>query len=153
MYDTAETQDTPCIKQLSVFLPNRLGALMLVTRVLEEQDVRVCAMSVMDAADHAVLRLVLDKPTLASATLLAEGYHLFEADLLAVRVPDTKVGRLRRLLSALLLAELNVNYVYPVVPPSHDSRPLLALHVEDLDTAARTLVEQGLELVGQDDLT
>jgi len=151
MFDTTEDQASPRIRQLSIFLENRLGALLGVTRVLEAQNINICALSITDAADHAVVRAVVDRPSLASAALQAEGYHILESDLLGVALPAARVGGFRKVLTALARAELNVHYVYAVVSQG-SAGAVLALHVEDMDRAARTLVECGMSLVSQDDL-
>ncbi|MBM3985316.1 MAG: acetolactate synthase [Planctomycetes bacterium] len=151
MHEITEDQASPRIRQLSIFLENRLGALLGVTRVLEAQTINICAVSITDAADHAVVRVVVDRPSLAAASLQAEGYHLMESDLLGVSLPASKVGGFRKVLTALARAELNVHYVYAVA--THNPiGAVLALHVEDMDRAARVLVESGMELVSQDDL-
>ena len=150
MYETTDDKASPRIRQLSIFLENRLGALLGVTRVLEAQSINICALSITDAADHAVVRVVVDRPSLACASLQAEGYHVFEAELLGVSLPPTKVGGFRKVLTALARAELNVHYVYAVVASGQAA--VIAFHVEDMDRAARVLVESGLALVGQDDL-
>jgi hypothetical protein len=151
MYDTTEDQAAPRVRQLSIFLENRLGALLGVTRVLEAQTINILAVSITDAADHAVVRLVVDRPSLASAALQAEGYHILESDLLGVGLPAAKVGGFRKVLTALARAELNVHYVYAAVSQGA-AGAVLVLHVEDMDRAARTLVECGMSLVSQDDL-
>ncbi len=151
MYETTEDQSSPRIKQLSIFLENRLGALLGVTKVLEQQDVHICAVAISDAADHAVVRLVVDRPTLAAASLGAAGYHLIESDLIGVSLPASKVGGMRKVLSALLSAELSVHYVYAVITHTRN-QAVLALHVEDMDRAGRALVGAGLRLVSQDEL-
>jgi hypothetical protein len=151
VYETTEDQASPRIKQISIFLENRLGALLGVTRVLEEQDVHICAVAISDAADHAVVRLVVDRPTLAGAALGAAGYHLIESDLIGVALPANKVGGMRKVLSALLTAELNVHYVYAVITPSVH-RAVIAMHVEDMERAGHALVGSGLQLVSQDEL-
>ncbi len=151
MTETTEDQASLRIRQLSIFLENRLGALLGVTRVLEAQNINLCALSITDAADHAVVRVVVDRPSLASAALQAEGYHILESDLLGVALPAARVGGFRKVLTALARAELNVHYVYAVVSQGAASA-VLALYVEDMDRAARTLVECGMTLVSQDDL-
>ena len=148
MYDTTEDQITPSIRQLSVFLPNRMGALMMLVRQLEREDIHILAVSILDSADHSVVRLVVDRPTLAVDTLVAEGYRLFDAELLAVCLPGQS---LRRLLATLLMAELNVDYVYPIVGRS-ESGPVLALHVQELEAAAHALKDHGFKLLDQDTL-
>lgn len=152
MFETTEDQTQQRLKQLSVFLENRLGMLLGVTKVLEVQQVNICAVSIVDAADHAVVRMVVDKPTLAAAALAAEGYHLIATDLLGVALPASKPGGMRRVLQALLMAELDVNYIYAVTTGRLSQRAILALHVDDLDRASRVLAEKGFELVSQDEL-
>ena len=144
-------QETPCIKQLSIFLPNRVGALLLLVRQLEKQKIHICAVSILDSADHAVVRLIVDQPTFAADLLSVEGYKLFDAELLAVRLPTGKGVGIRKMLSALLMAEINVDYVYPILT-GVDGDSVLAVHVADVDSAARSLKEQGFELLNQDDL-
>lgn len=152
MFETTEDQTGQRLKQLSVFLENRLGILLGVTKVLEVQQVNICAVSIVDAADHAVVRMVVDKPTLAAAALAAEGYHLITTDLLGVALPTSKPGGMRKVLQALLMAELDVNYIYAVANGRLSQRAILALHVDDMDRASRVLTEKGFELVGQDEL-
>jgi len=151
MYETSDDQTRKRITQLSIFLENRLGALLGVTRVLEAQSINICALSITDAADHAVVRLVVDRPSLASASLQAEGYHILESELLGVALPATRVGGFRKVLAALARAELNVHYVYAVVTQG-PAGAVLALHVEDMDRAGRVLAESGMTLVAQDEL-
>jgi hypothetical protein len=151
MADVAEQQASDHrIKQVSVFLPNRLGALLSVTRILERFDITLLAVSILEAADHAVARLVMCKPTLAREALVAEGYNVVETDLLGIVLPPGV--KLRRLLSVLLSAEINVHYMYPLLTPTK-GRNVIAMHVEEPDSAARTLIREGMRVVNQDDLT
>lgn len=150
MYDVQD-HSAPRIKQLSIFLENRLGALLPITRILDRHSIHVCAIDIRDGTDYAVVRLVVDRPTLAEAALSAEGYRVFMTDLLGVAMPHGRGIGIRKVLSALLLAELNVHYLYAVVTHSrhHD---VLAVHVEDMDRAAETLKQHDLTLISQDDL-
>lgn len=148
MFDDAPLQDdAPRIKQLSVFLPNRLGALLGVNRALESYGLNIRALTIMEAADHAVARLVVDRPTLAAEVLRGQDYSVFETDMLGVALPPE--GGIRKVLSALLMAELNVHYVYSLLASGATQR-VLAVHVEDLDAATRVLHEHSMELIGQD---
>ncbi len=149
MADVTEDQLSNRIKQISVFLPNRLGALLAINRALDSADIRILAVSILDAADHAVARLVVDQPTLARELLTTEGHSVVETDLLGVVLPQG-VG-IRRVLTAVILAELNVHYIYSLMVMSKE-RPVLALHVEEPAAAARVLLEEGMGLLNQDDL-
>src|SRR5215510_10302848 len=142
MPEVTRDQTGPQIKQLSFFLPNRLGALLRSTRCLETHHVRICAVSILDAADHAVVRMVVDRPALAKEALEAEGHSVFETELLGVALPVEKGMEIRMILSALLLAEVNIHYIYSLMVQAN-GRPVVALHVDDLRAAGKVLRAQG----------
>ena len=148
MADVAEDQLSHRITQLSIFLPNRLGALLSVTRLFDTHRVAIRALSIVDAADHSVARIVVDRPTLADSMLRRDGYSLVETELLGVVLGDGQT--VRDVLKGLLMAELNVHYVYALI--GHGKRTALALHVEDPDSGARVLTEHGFRLLTQDDI-
>ena len=149
MVGTTEDQLSHRIKQLSVFLPNRLGALLSLNRTLDAASIKILAVSILDASDYSVIRLVLDQPTLAKEILTAEGHSVIETDLLGVVLPKG-VG-IRKVLTAVIMAEVNVLYLYSLMVTSH-GRPVLALHTEEPMAAAAVLLEKGIGLLNQDDL-
>ena len=151
MLDTARDTTGPRVRQISFFLQNRVGALLGVARKLEELNVHICAISILDSADHAVIRMVVDRPSLAKEALLEKGLNVFETELVAVELPIERGIGLHRILSALLMAEVNVHYIYSLIVQSN-GRPVVAFHVDAMDTASQVLKQQGLILVGQDQI-
>lgn len=151
MLETARDQAYPTLTQISFFLPNRVGSLQRVIHVLEGAEIRVCALSILDAHDHAVVRLVVDKPDKAIETMGAGGRAVCTTPLLGVLLPEHMDEGLGRLLSTLLRAELNVLYMYAMVV-RHKGSPVMAVHSDDMLTAAQVLRRHGFELVEQRDL-
>lgn len=152
MLEVARDQTGPLVKQLSFFLRNRVGALLGVVRQLEESNIHICAISILDSADHAVIRLVVDRPSLALHVLQKKALAIFETELVGVEIPvGGKIG-IRKILAALLLAEVNVQYVYSLIVQA-DHRPVLALHVDDIPTAILVLRNHGLTVIGQDEIS
>lgn len=137
------------IHQISVFLPNRLGALLRLQRTVEAADVRIFALTILDSADHAVVRAIVDRPTLAEEILRTDGYSSVTTELLGVLLPPGRT--VRGVLRALIAAELNIHYLYSFLQ-EHRGRAALALHVENPDRAAAQLLEAGFTLLHQDDL-
>jgi hypothetical protein len=76
---------------------------------------------------------------------------VFETELLGVALPLERGIGIRKVLSALLIAEVNIHYIYSLLVRS-GTHPVLALHVDDMRAAERVLRDQGLELVGQDEI-
>ena len=50
------------IKQLSIFLQNRMGSLSKPLEVLSNADVNIRAMCMADTSEFGILRLVVDNP-------------------------------------------------------------------------------------------
>jgi len=151
MLETARDTAAPRVRQLSFFLPNRVGALLGVARKLEELNVHICAISILDSADHAVIRMIVDRPSLAKEALMERGLNVFETELVAVELPIERGIGLPRILAALLMAEVNVHYIYSLIVQSN-SHSVVAFHVDSTETAGQVLKQQGLILVSQDQI-
>ncbi|MGC3989911.1 MAG: hypothetical protein QM796_09585 [Chthoniobacteraceae bacterium] len=59
---TTEKAGGPSVKQFSVFLPNKVGALLEVVKLLNEHAVQVLALNVQDSAESAIVRIVVSDP-------------------------------------------------------------------------------------------
>ena len=151
MTATAKGRSERRIKQIYFFLPNRLGTLRQVVSKLEKRSIRLAAISVQDAADYAVVRIVANDPAGTAEFLKAEGIGHTETEILAVALPkDHSVG-VGGILAHLYSAEVNVEYVYSLHEHVNGCA-VLALHVDSPGMAARVLGERGFDLIGQDDL-
>jgi hypothetical protein len=147
---TARGRDWPSVRQFSVFLENRVGALMDLVRKFEVSDNRIVALSVIDSADCSIVRLVLSDPERATETFQLAGLPFLESDLLVVQLPEEKQP-LARICKALLAAEINIHYAYPLLigPSGHSA---LALHVDDTETAVQTLQKQNFKIFTENNL-
>jgi hypothetical protein len=150
MLETEKSYDDPAIPQLSIFLDNRVGKLREVIRHLTAEDVLVHALSVVDSADHAIVRMVVDHPEKARDALVAAGLPVGLGELLAVEVPNERHG-LRMICKALLQGEINIHYAYPMLTRPR-SFGVLLLHVESIATAAEVLRQSGFQLLDASDL-
>lgn len=138
------------IQQLSVLAGNRTVALGLLIGSLAEAHVRIVAISILAAGDHAVVRLVVNRPAPAILALERLGYPVLRSDLLGVALPladEPEIG-IRRVIAALVAAEVRVEYVYALITPV-DGHPVIALHVDDAAVATRAIRAAGLSLVDQ----
>ncbi len=149
-FSTARGRDWPSVRQFNVFLENRLGGLLNVVRRFETTDIRIVALTVVDSADCAIIRLVLSDPERALEIFHQANLPITESDLLVVQLPDGDQPLLQ-ICKALLAAEISIHYAYPLLvgPQGH---PALRLKVEDIDSAARFLQERGFTLFSEGDL-
>jgi hypothetical protein len=149
-FATARGRDWPSVRQFNVFLENRLGALLDVVRRFENSDIRIVALTVVDSADCAIIRLVLSDPERAVEIFAQAKLPFTESDLLVVQLPEGNQP-LVQISKALLTAELNIHYAYPILVGPH-GKPAIALKVEDTDSAAQMLQRQEFTLLSESDL-
>jgi len=149
-FATARGRDWPSVRQFNVFLANRLGALLNLVRRFETTDNRIIAMTVIDSSDCAIIRMVLSDPERAYEIFKLAELPFNESDLLVVTLPDG-TQPLLQICRALLEAEISIHYAYPLMV-GHLGKGALAIHVEDIDTAAAHLEQNGFSLLSENDL-
>ena len=150
-YATARGRDWPSVRQFNVFLENRVGALLTVVRRFEATDIRIVSLTVNDLSDCAIVRLVLSDPERALEVFQQANLRVTESDLLVVQLPDGP-HPLPRICKALLAAEINIDYAYPLLV-GPEGRAALALHVDAHETAVNTLKGQGFTIFTENDLS
>jgi len=150
-FATARGRDWPSVRQFNVFVPNRVGGLLAVVRRFESSDNRIVSLSVVDTADCAIIRLVVRDPERAAETLEQAKLPYTESDLLVVQLPEGPQPLLE-LFKAMLETETNIHYAYPLLVGPHGCAAV-ALHVEDHESAAATLVRQNFTLFTENDLS
>lgn len=147
---TMRGRDYPSIRQFSIFSPNNVGQLLHLIRTIESHNLRVCALTISDSAECAIIRLVVSQPERAFEILKQEDYAFCEVDLLGVELPNNHQPLLS-ICNTLLQAEININFCFPLLVNPY-GRPALAFAVEDVDLAARVLDRAGFTLLTENDL-
>jgi hypothetical protein len=148
--ETASGSDFPLCRQLSTFVENRLGQLLRLTRLFENTDVSILALSVAEATDCAVVRLLVNDPDTARQTLSNADFAVSESELLVVELPPGKRG-IRSICEALIAGEVNMDYIYPLLPRDNYGG-CVAIHVDDPALAAAVLSSRDFRLLDQSDL-
>lgn len=140
-----------CIRQLSVFLQNRVGSLMALVKLLQDHSVEVLGLSMQDSTEMTLVRLVLSDPDGAGMVFIEKGIPHTDCNIIVVELSESG-HRLTECLSTMLAAELNVEFCYPLLvrPGLH---PLMAFHVDDSDIASDVLHRAGFRVLCQGDLS
>ena len=102
------------IKQISVFLENQPGKLAELAAVLSEQKINLRAISVAEAADFGIVRIIVDDVFNAVTILKSERYICTITDVLAVEVQD-EPGMLANMISVLGTEGINIEYMYTIL--------------------------------------
>jgi hypothetical protein len=149
--ETTSKTGGPLVKQFSVFLPNKVGAMLEVVKLLNSHHSHVVAMSVSESTDSAIARIIVSDP---------EGVEqLFRENKVAFGMCEVVVVELRevatqlaKLLASLFMAEVNVHFTYPLL-----TRPrglaALALRVDDNECASSVLTGAGFKILSQGEIS
>lgn len=146
---TARGYQSPYNTQFSVFLDNRVGRLLDLLEVFEGQAVRVAALSVIDSADHAVVRLVTSHSDLARNLLKRHRLPFAEAEILVVELGEGQT--MTSMCTTLLAAELNIHYAYPLLIRPRN-KTAIGLHTDDQHLAGQLLRRKLFTLLAEIDL-
>ena len=149
--ETTQKMGGPLVKQFSVFLPNKVGAMLDVVKLLNAHNTHVVALSVSESTDSAIARIIVSDPERVE--------NLFKEHNVAFGVCEVVVVELRevatqlvKLLAALFMAEVNVHFTYPLLIQPR-GQAALALHVDDTDCASSVLLGEGFQILSQRDIS
>ena len=148
-FSTARGRDWPSVRQFNIFVENRVGGLLNVVRRFETTDIHIVSITIVDSADCAIIRLVLSDPERAREIFEQAQLPITESDLLVVKLPPGRQP-LAQICKALLAAEINIHYAYPLLV-GPDGSAALALHVDEHETGVRTLERQGFTIFTEND--
>ena len=137
------------VKQISVFLENKPGALYAMTGVLAQNKVDMRAFSLAETSDFGIARIIVSDIYAATTILREAGYVHSISEVLAVSVPDVP-GGLNKVLQVLTDAGVNVEYMYVFPSSSSSKNAYMVFRVTDTDAAESALTARKINLVSQD---
>lgn len=138
------------IKQLSVFVENKQGALVETAGLLAEKKINIRAMTLADTTKYGVLRMIVDDLPTAQAALFDGGFLTKATEVVAVAMPDT-AGALHDIIEVLAKVGVNVEYLYAFNHGTTNSA-YVVLRVNDIPLSETTLTEAGFPVLDADAL-
>ena len=124
-------------KQLSIFLENRPGGLAKICGTLAEAGVNILAISPHDTVDHAIIRLIADRPVKALLILEQLGLYILESNVVVMDL-DNRPGALGDVARILARADINIEYAY-CSATSHEGAGCLILRTDEAERAMELL--------------
>ncbi len=149
-YQRAQARGAPRVRQFSVFLEDRVGQLLRLTRLFETTDVHILGLSMVYSVDCAIIRIVVDDPDQGYELISDSRFPACETELLAVSLPHGKKGLLS-IWSALLSAEVNILYAYPLLARPK-GQACIILQADDIEAAYQALMQRDFYVLDESDL-
>ena len=138
------------VKQLSVFLENRPGALYGMTGILSQNKIDMRALSLAETKDFGIVRLIVNDLYKTTALLKDAGYVHSLTPVVGVAIPDVP-GGLNRVLQVLTDARINVEYMYAFLGGKTEAAYMI-FRVEDNNAAAEALASRGIKTLEETDI-
>ena len=136
------------VKQISVFIENKIGGLAAITDVLAKAGVNIRALSIAETSDFGILRLIVDDVFKAGNALRENGHVYSITDVLAVAGED-KPGSIARIVGILAEEGIGMDYGY------FDKKNELAymiVKVEEMDKAKKVFREKGIHIASEEEI-
>ena len=133
------------VKQISVFVENKAGKLAELTEYLHENDIDMRALSIAEAQDFGIVRMIVDDAYKTSCTLKEAGYVASITPVLAVEMPD-EPGSLFHILKLLGDGSVNLEYMYAFLTRKADTA-YMVLRVENNEKAIEILSRKGIHTI------
>lgn len=136
------------IKQLSVFLENKIGRLTEMTRILTESGINISAFSIADTADFGIVRCIVSNPDEAIRVLKANHFSVNITEVVCLIVPH-EPGGLYHALNILSMNNVPVDYMYAF---AFDNSASVVIRSESNHEVIRVLQENRMQLLKASDI-
>jgi hypothetical protein len=136
------------IPQVSVYLDNRPGSLSEAMGQLDRNQIRVFALSIADAGEFGLVRMVTEDPAKATSVLEDAEYNLAKSrkntEVTAVFITEEdKISKITRILAD---GKINIEYAYSSAVHV-DGKIALILRASDVENAEKTLKANGVTVL------
>ena len=138
------------IKQLTIFVENKKGAVVDITNTLSSNNINIRALSIAETQDFGILRLIVNDEATAERILKEEGYLIKITDVVGVKIGDAP-GKLTEALKVLNENEINIEYLYAFMART-EKHAYVVLRVEDNNSAEKALESAGFHLIIESDI-
>jgi len=138
------------IKQLTIFVENKQGALVAITDTLSQHNINLRALSIAETQDFGILRLIVNDEATAETILKDAGYLIKITEVVGVKMSD-EPGRLSEALRVLNDNNINMEYLYAFMSRT-EKHAYVVIRVEDNAVAEAALANAGFKIVTQADV-
>ena len=138
------------IKQLTVFVENKQGALIDITEILSKNEINLRALSIAETQEFGLLRIIVNDVEKTENILKEEGYIIKTTDVVGVKIGDAP-GKLSAALKVLDENKLNMEYLYAFMART-EKHAYVVIRVEDNALAEKALTDAGFHLIEESDI-
>ena len=139
------------LNEICVFVENKPGKLQQLTDVLAKNNINMRALSLAEASEFGIVRIIVEDIQAASQLLTEADYIHTVTDVIGVAIPD-EPGGLNHVLAILSKAGVNVEYMYAFLGGKNSDHAYMIFHVQTPETAVAVLADHNIACISQADI-
>ena len=125
--------------------------MLQIVKLLNAHATHVVALSISESTDAAIARIIVSDPDRVQELFNDHNIAFGVSELMVVELREVATQFIK-ILSTLLMAEVNVHFSYPLLTRPN-GRAALAMHVDDSECASSVLIGEGFRLLSQSDIS
>ena len=137
------------IKQLSIFIENRKGALLDVLKILRDNNISIVVSTLGDTDGFGIYRVICSDTEKAFKILRSKNISATITNVFAIRLAENKPGAAAELVEKLTMAGISVKYMYSFL---YDGKGIIVFRPDNNDYAEEMVMLQKLDYLTEDDL-
>lgn len=137
------------IKQLSIFIENKSGALLNVLKLLRDNGISIIISNISDTLDFGIYRLICDDTDKAFRILRDKGINATVSNVFAIRLADNKVGAAADAMTLITEAGVGIKYMFSFLL---DGKGVLIFRADDENKATEAVMLNKLDFLSESDL-
>lgn len=137
------------IKQLSIFIENKSGALLRVLKLLRDNGISIVISNISDTSEFGIYRLICSDTDKAFRILHDKGINATITNVFAIRLADNKVGAAADVMTLITEAGVGIKYMYSFLL---DGKGVLVFRADNDDKAKEVVLLNKLDFLGEKDL-
>lgn len=136
------------IKQVSVLVENKTGAIAEVISFLADHNINIVAVNMADTPNFGILRFIVDQPDKCKELLENEGFTVSACRVLAVGLDDIP-GGLTKVTRILAQNGISLEYLYAFISKSKENACVI-INTADIEFTEEILTKNDIRIYGED---
>lgn len=137
------------IKQISIFIENKSGALLNVLKLLRDNGISIIISNVSDTSEFGIYRLICSDTEKAFTILRNKGINATISNVYAIRLADNKVGAAADVMTLITEAGVGIKYMFSFLL---NGKGVLLFRADDENKANEVIMLNKLDFLNESDL-
>lgn len=142
--ETLRSPEHEPVRQFSIFADNKVGRLNDIIMMMAMRDIHIMSICTVDTTDSTMIRLIVDYWEQARELFEEHGFAYSLNEVVVAEIATER--QIREVTCALVQAEINIHYIYPMLTRPRSACGLV-IRLEDNDLARDILRQRNIKVL------